>query len=254
MTDWELALKKQREEEMGSVRGRRFILNLSDADVDRLFQKAADAGIYPEEILERFAGDLINGTFSQGGDERELAGQWFERSGFSWMREADFSAYLRDADLWEEAAEDVQEMEGKEESIRRYSKAIQEGRYRLPSGSVTAWEERYPKKEMWDEHFRRNIRMEGKELAKRKNAFEEDYWKPYLEHMERKGRAVAETMESQMKKLLEMKRHYERLQGDAIEEDIAEEEKKEGEDRREGDVRGEERQEQSPMRRSGKVR
>lgn len=71
-------LKQQMEIE--TIRERKLILNLSDADVDRLCRIAGIAQLTVSQLLESFIGDLVSGTYSNGSDERDAAKKWYERS------------------------------------------------------------------------------------------------------------------------------------------------------------------------------
>lgn len=48
--------------EVKTICARDFKLNLSTADVDRLFEKAEGVGLSPSELLENFIGDLVCGS------------------------------------------------------------------------------------------------------------------------------------------------------------------------------------------------
>ncbi|MGN0678352.1 MAG: molecular chaperone GrpE [Oscillospiraceae bacterium] len=65
--------------EIETIKPRTFKINLSDADVKRLFEKATRNGITPEEIIENYLGDLLCGTRTNGSDERDLADAYFNR-------------------------------------------------------------------------------------------------------------------------------------------------------------------------------
>lgn len=80
--------------EIKTIAPRTFRLNLSDADVERLFKKAAEVSLTAEQLLENFIGDLLDGTYSNGSDERILAGEWFDRCWFSYFYYDTFLAYL----------------------------------------------------------------------------------------------------------------------------------------------------------------
>lgn len=80
--------------EIKKIAPRTFRLNLSDADVERLFKKAAEVSLTAEQLLENFIGDLVDGTYSNGSDERMLAGEWFDRCWFSYFYYDTFLAYL----------------------------------------------------------------------------------------------------------------------------------------------------------------
>lgn len=80
--------------EIETIRERTVKLKLSDADTVRITERAASVGLTVSELLESFIGDLIDGTYSNGSDERMLANQWFERCGFSFMYERTFLTFL----------------------------------------------------------------------------------------------------------------------------------------------------------------
>ena len=86
--------RTKQEQEIATISPRTFKLNLSDADVSCLFEKAGGAGLTPESRLENFIGDLVDGTYSNGSDERMYAENWFERCWFSFDEYGNFLAYL----------------------------------------------------------------------------------------------------------------------------------------------------------------
>lgn len=71
--------REQQEAEIKTIKPRNITINLSDADVERLFGKTYVNGITPSELIEGFLGDLLDGTYSNGSDERMLADEYFER-------------------------------------------------------------------------------------------------------------------------------------------------------------------------------
>ena len=64
------------------VKERRITVKMSDSDCDRLARKCGKSGITIGELIQSFIGDLIDGTYSNGSDERDYADQWFERCWF----------------------------------------------------------------------------------------------------------------------------------------------------------------------------
>lgn len=64
---------EQQQKEIETIKERTLVLKLSDADCDRILQKAVSNGMTVSELLESFIGDLVDGTFSNGSDERYLA-------------------------------------------------------------------------------------------------------------------------------------------------------------------------------------
>lgn len=84
----------EQQREIETIKPRTFHLNLSDADVERIFEKAGQGGITPERLLQNFIGDLVDGTYSNGSDERMFANKWFDRCWFGTGNAETFLAYL----------------------------------------------------------------------------------------------------------------------------------------------------------------
>jgi len=85
-------------QEIGTIRNRNIELPLSDADVQRLWEKAGKVGMTAGELLTSFIGDLVCGTYTNGSDERMYAEEWFERCGFSFTAKNTFLRYLLEHD------------------------------------------------------------------------------------------------------------------------------------------------------------
>lgn len=60
------------------VKERRITVKMSDSDCDRLARKCGESGITIGELIQSFIGDLIDGTYSNGSDERDYADKWFK--------------------------------------------------------------------------------------------------------------------------------------------------------------------------------
>lgn len=73
----------KQKEEIHTIKSREYHLNLSDADVERLAAKALSYGLTAGKLLENFIGDLVDGTYSNGSDERMYASAWAERCWFA---------------------------------------------------------------------------------------------------------------------------------------------------------------------------
>jgi len=91
------------QQEIETIKERIVTLKLSDADCDRIAKKAGMHGLTVGELLENFIGDLVDGTYSNGSDERDRANEWFERCGFSFMYEKTLLRHLLD---WENDIDD----------------------------------------------------------------------------------------------------------------------------------------------------
>lgn len=74
--------REQQRKEIETIRERTITVNLSDADCHRLMLKCGESGLTVGKLVENFVGDLIDGTYSNGSDERDLVCQWFERCSF----------------------------------------------------------------------------------------------------------------------------------------------------------------------------
>lgn len=75
--------KARQEEEVNTIEAREYKLKLSEADVERLAEKALSYGLTASELLENFIGDLVDGTYTNGSDERMYASAWAERCWFA---------------------------------------------------------------------------------------------------------------------------------------------------------------------------
>jgi hypothetical protein len=98
----------EQDAEIKSIKARTVSLDLSDADVDRLYNKVGAVGLTVSELFENFVGDLVCGTYTNGSDERMYANDWFERCWFSmgfgemsflqWLIQMDEDSYA--VELW----------------------------------------------------------------------------------------------------------------------------------------------------------
>ena len=82
--------RERQEAEIKTIKPRNITINLSDADVERLFEKAYSNGLTPSKLIEGFLGDLLDGTYSHGSDERDLADEYFERCSYDMLAEHTF--------------------------------------------------------------------------------------------------------------------------------------------------------------------
>ncbi|NOW07821.1 molecular chaperone GrpE [Clostridium beijerinckii] len=85
---------KEQEKEIKTIKERTITIKLSDADCERISEKAGRCGLTVGELLENFIGDLVNGTYSNGSDERYMAKQWFERCWFGMSPDDTLLRYL----------------------------------------------------------------------------------------------------------------------------------------------------------------
>lgn len=128
--------------EIETIKERTITLNLSDADCERISQKAGLAGCTVGELLESFIGDLIDGTYSNGSDEIEKANEWYERCGFSYMNEDSLMRYLLENDYnVEDFLSTCDEIEHFKNNPKRYADEVAE----LEDGQTLWFEYEYEK-------------------------------------------------------------------------------------------------------------
>lgn len=87
---------EEQEKEIATIKDRTITLKLSDADCDRIARKAGNAGMTVGCLLEYFIGDLVDGTYTNGSDERMHANDWFDRCWFGMFPEENLLRYLLD--------------------------------------------------------------------------------------------------------------------------------------------------------------
>lgn len=85
---------KEQEKEIKTIKERTITLKLSNADCERIVKKAGKHGLTVGKLLENFIGDLVDGTYSNGSDERDRAEQWVERCWFGMFPEETLLRHL----------------------------------------------------------------------------------------------------------------------------------------------------------------
>ena len=115
-------------EEIETIKPRTITVNLSDADVRRLAEKSGEGGLTISELLENFIGDLVDGTYSNGSDERMYAEQWYQRCWFAMFSGDTFLKFLLlwgdlddYIDLMDELESNKKEMEEMTADAEEYS-------------------------------------------------------------------------------------------------------------------------------------
>lgn len=99
----------KQQQEIKTIAPRGITVNLSEADCLRLATLAGKCNTTISQIIEEFIGNLVNGTYSNGSDERSLAQQYFERTGTSWMHEQNFITWILE-DSYEDRTKDFADM------------------------------------------------------------------------------------------------------------------------------------------------
>ncbi len=97
-------------EEIETIKERNITLKLSDADVKRICEKAGSVSLTLSDLLENFIGDLVDGTYTNGSDERMYANEWFDRCWFGMFPEHTFLSFLIERDDVEDTLDDWEEI------------------------------------------------------------------------------------------------------------------------------------------------
>lgn len=111
----------QQQKEMKTIRKRQITVKLSDADCDRLVDLCGRYNLGVGELLENFIGDLVEGTYSNGSDERAYAKEWFERCWFSLQPEQTLLNHLLS---WGYEPEDYLDMVDEIKDLRNQRKYV----------------------------------------------------------------------------------------------------------------------------------
>lgn len=176
---------EQQQEEIKTIRKRKLELELSDADVKRISEKAGAAGLTVAELLQNFIGDLVCGTYSNGSDERMYAEQWFDRCWFGSFSDFTFFRYLVE---WgggvDEAVALWEDMQEAKEEIARLTQHPEEAE----PDEIAQYQEDI---DYWQEQLN-------------------DYWKEYTEQ---KKEYQPGTLDEEMKKVLQWREAYQAFLG-----------------------------------------
>lgn len=109
------------------------------------------------QLLESFIGDLVNGTYTNGSDERDYAQEWFERCGYGMNSEKTFLRYIL-----EEGA-DVEFLLNGLEGIKKSKELIQTLTEELQK-EIDRQRENPEYQYEWEEEDKECIRTEQEEL------------------------------------------------------------------------------------------
>lgn len=198
-------------EEIKTVRKRSLVLELSDADVKRLAKKAGAHGLTVGKLLENFIGDLVCGTYSNGSDERDLAGQWFDRCWFS-MSDFTFLSYLIDWGEIDEVLEAWDDIADSEENIRITQEELSSGVILGRCGETYTWRDitnsdgtpGYSSREEWEAEQQSFIEQEQDCIESDRETLSY-YWNEYIAQ---KKEYQPGTLDEEIKKVLEWRDEY----------------------------------------------
>ena len=110
-------LEKQNAE-IETINPRTFLIALSDADVVRIYKKAALCGCTPSDILKNVISDLVFGTSTNGSDERMYAGQWFDRARHNGWTNKNFLSFILDNEYYDSVISYIDDIDEGKEGIK----------------------------------------------------------------------------------------------------------------------------------------
>ena len=182
---------KDQQLEIKTIKARTIEIRLSDADVERLYKKAGSASLSVSELLENFVGDLVDGTYTNGSDERNALNNWFERCYFGMFPEESFLKYLIDQDTIEEFLDLYNDMRSSMDQIPIMEEEIKTGIMKKYDGSTYTWQDLvictaegdkpcYSQKEEWEKVQLENIKQEKEFVADCREQID-DYWNDFLQ-------------------------------------------------------------------------
>ena len=178
---------KQQQEEIKTIRPRTIEVNLSDADVKRISEKAGKHGLTVGELIGNFIGDLVDGTYSNGSDERMYANEWFDRCWFGAFPDYTFLKYLLEWGRLEEVIKALENIETSKETIAEIEESLKTSNDKE-----------------WEENEKEILQDEQNYIARLKETID-DYWQEYTaEKKEYKNG----TLEEEMKTVLDYWNRY----------------------------------------------
>lgn len=208
---------KEQQKEIETIKERSFTLNLSDADIEKVWRKVGCVGLSISELLENFIGDLIDGTYSNGSDERELANQWFERCGFGMFPDKTFLRFLLEQESVDDFVESYRSLKNSEEQIAIKNEDLKNGFMTMRDGSTYTWKDivthssegekpSYKSKEEWEENLREDIEAEQEDVKYDQEQINE-YWNSYLKFAD----GEAGTLEKEIEKVINWYQEMEQM-------------------------------------------
>lgn len=104
-----------------------FSLDLTQEELERLYEKAAVGGLTPDKLLENFAHDLIYGSRSNGSDERMYAQQWYDRCSFGMFPERTFLKYVIEHRNVEDLIQEYEHLKETKDDLHRLKECQESG-------------------------------------------------------------------------------------------------------------------------------
>lgn len=115
---------KTEKREIETIRERNITVKLSDADCERIFDLCGKHNITVAYLLESFIGDLVDGTYTNGSDERDYAERYFKRCWFGMYPETTLLNWLLNSayDVYVDFLEVIDDIENGYADLENYKK------------------------------------------------------------------------------------------------------------------------------------
>lgn len=142
--------KERQKKEIETIKERNIILNLSDADCEKMYNLCGMHNITVPKLLENFIGDLVRGTYTNGSDERMYANLYFRRCWFGRYSEKTLIEFLlyRGYDVYDDFLEVINDIENGYAELEDYRKdpsVFNEEEIEFLKIDITEWEKRLQK-------------------------------------------------------------------------------------------------------------
>ena len=203
---------EEQQEEIKTIRPCTIEINLSDADVKRISEKAEGHGLTVPELIKNFIGDLVDGTYSNGSDERMYANEWFDRCYFGAVPDYTFLKYLIEQGDVERVIEALKFIEEGKQTIAELKEDIAEMEARLNDKECA--EISYDKE--WLEWKKGILQDEQDDIASFKETID-NYWQGYLSDKKdyKNDNYKSGTLEEEIDKVFGYWKRYKQLLNDS---------------------------------------
>ncbi len=198
---------------MDESRDFKITLTLPLKDWQSFLRMACKCDRKPEEILTSFVGDLVDGKFTNGSDERVAARQWYERVYF-WTES--FLAYIcDDIEMLEQMVDIKNGISSSGERIKKLRGYLESGTYDVRNicnhMERRSWQDlEYESIEKFNDEILEDIREEEAEIEQNQEELEEvlDYFKEEWNEFQRYCPYHTSTYEEEMEKAEKWIRSY----------------------------------------------